>query len=304
MVIRLGMIGYNEGNGHPFSFAAIVNGFDEAAMREAGWGVIADYLAPRSAGELGIPGVEVSHVWAPDPEIAEQIRRASRVPHRVNEVGELIGRVDAVMIARDDWQEHERLAKPFLDAGLPTFVDKPLTLDESELRRFEPYLDRGLLASWSGLRFAPELDALLELPEPPDRIQGSGPLHWDTYAIHLLEPALRLSRRSPVAVVPRAGAHESVTVELAGGGRIDVDVLGDPSTPFTLTVPSAEGTVRVDLRDRFTSFKRAIEHFVCTIEAGRPVVPPEATLAVVRTLIAGRECLASGRRVTLATKAA
>ena len=30
--VRVGMIGLSEGNGHPFSFSAILNGYDDAAL--------------------------------------------------------------------------------------------------------------------------------------------------------------------------------------------------------------------------------------------------------------------------------
>ena len=35
-----------------------------------------------------------------------------------------------------------QMAQPFLEAGLPVFIDKPLSLDISELRAFKPYLEK------------------------------------------------------------------------------------------------------------------------------------------------------------------
>ena len=37
MVIRVGIVGLSEGNGHPFSFSAIINGFSDVGMAAAGW---------------------------------------------------------------------------------------------------------------------------------------------------------------------------------------------------------------------------------------------------------------------------
>ena len=53
---------------------------------------------------------------------------------------------------------HFQMARPFLEAGLPVFVDKPLSLEVSELRAFKPYLERGQLMSCAGMRYARELD--------------------------------------------------------------------------------------------------------------------------------------------------
>ena len=47
MVMRVGMIGFSEGNGHPYSFSAIVNGYDKAAFDLSGWEVISGYLQKR-----------------------------------------------------------------------------------------------------------------------------------------------------------------------------------------------------------------------------------------------------------------
>ena len=42
----------------------------------------------------------------------------------------------AVIIARDDHEQHWDFARPFLERGLPVFLDKPLSLEVEELRRF------------------------------------------------------------------------------------------------------------------------------------------------------------------------
>ena len=63
----------------------------------------------------------------------KKISEACFIKNVVTEPNELIGKVDAVIIARDDWQSHYKLSKPFLKAGIPTFIDKPLTLDLKEI---------------------------------------------------------------------------------------------------------------------------------------------------------------------------
>ena len=44
LVINTGIIGLSEGNGHPFSFSAIINGYDKIELKKSGWKVIYDYL--------------------------------------------------------------------------------------------------------------------------------------------------------------------------------------------------------------------------------------------------------------------
>ena len=81
--IKLGIIGINEGNGHPFSFSAIINGFDHEGMKNSGWDVIYDYLKIRDASEFGFDNVQVTHAWTQDPEQTRKLARASKIPNIV-----------------------------------------------------------------------------------------------------------------------------------------------------------------------------------------------------------------------------
>ncbi len=80
MTLRLGVVGLSEGNGHPFSFSAIVNGYDDAGMAASGWPVIHDYLRLRDPSEFGGLGAQVTHAWtqSPRPRSASVARAASR----------------------------------------------------------------------------------------------------------------------------------------------------------------------------------------------------------------------------------
>ena len=43
-MLRFGIIGLNEGNGHPYSFSAIFNGYDESRLEECPYAAIRAYL--------------------------------------------------------------------------------------------------------------------------------------------------------------------------------------------------------------------------------------------------------------------
>ena len=54
---------------------------------------------------------------------------------------DVIGEVDAVIIATDKGYEHVERCRPFVEAGLPVFVDKPLADNEEDLRTFVRWVD-------------------------------------------------------------------------------------------------------------------------------------------------------------------
>jgi predicted dehydrogenase len=134
--VRVGMIGLSEGNGHPFSFSAIINGYDDAGLAASGWPVIYDYVRRRDPSEFGIAGLQVTHAWTQDETVTQSLCRACRIPHAVSRREAMLGEVDAVIIARDDAETHLEMARPFLEAGLPVFIDKPLSLNLDALRFF------------------------------------------------------------------------------------------------------------------------------------------------------------------------
>jgi hypothetical protein len=192
------MLGMIPGNGHPYSWSAIVNGFDPAAMDACPYPVIRQYLGAQPAGSGRIPGAQVTHLWTDVPAEAAGVAAAALIPHVVARPEQVIGEVDAVFIATDDGYDHVRRARPFIEAGLPVFVDKPLALTVEDLRTFVAWEKAGArLLSSSGLRYAPELAPYLAGTTNPALgdlrwISGLSCKTWERYGIHLLEPIARV----------------------------------------------------------------------------------------------------------------
>jgi len=80
--LTLAMLGMVDGNGHPYSWSAIFNGYDPAGMARCPYPTIPDYLGKEPQDSVQIPGARVTHVWTDDPADAEQVveRPAMFVP--------------------------------------------------------------------------------------------------------------------------------------------------------------------------------------------------------------------------------
>ena len=72
-MIKLGLIGISKGNGHPYSWAAIINGYEEKLMLDCGFPVIPDYLSKHKFPEESIKTMTVSHIWTQDINISQHI---------------------------------------------------------------------------------------------------------------------------------------------------------------------------------------------------------------------------------------
>lgn len=302
MVTRVGMLGISDGNGHPFSFSAIINGYSESGLRDAGWPGIYDYVCRRHASEFGVGDMHVTHAWTQHAEQTARLCAAAAIPNSPADYLDMIGEVDAVIIARDDPETHRRLAIPFLEAGIPVFVDKPLTLASDDLRCFARYLRQGLLMSCSGMRYARELDAIRagQVDHGPLKlVRGTIVKDWARYGVHLLDAILPLLDAYPVAVQPLPAGHDSVAVIMSDGMIVTIDALGDAPAIFRIELQGNRHISHVDITDNFSMFRRMLWEFWRMIVEKRPMVPVPTTLTVIRTLMAGQLALATGKEVSL-----
>ena len=56
-MINIGIIGLNEGNGHPISFSCIINGYDDVELKNTGWDVIYNYIRIQNKADFGFENV-------------------------------------------------------------------------------------------------------------------------------------------------------------------------------------------------------------------------------------------------------
>lgn len=293
MVIRVGIAGLSEGNGHPFSFAAIINGYSDTKFTEAGWPVILKYLRDAPSGQDGIPGVRVTHAWTQDADITEMLCAATKIKNRSQNLIDMIEEIDALIIARDDWEEHFKMAKPFLERGIPVFVDKPLTLSVSELNYFSSFIESGKLMSCSGFRYASELSNFdkiqLEIGEIR-LISGTVVKDLEKYGIHMLEAVSHFEGilGETVVITRNFSDHESFSFKFDSGVSLNLDCLGEVNKVFHLSVYGEKSCAHFDLLDNFSAFKSTLERFFEMVVTGEPAIDPQKTVQLMRLLIASK----------------
>lgn len=298
MVIRVGVIGVSSGNGHPFSFSAIINGYSDEGFAESGWPVIHSYLKNRQPADFGFDGVSVTHAWTQDKEITKKLCCAAKIEHAVDEPQMMLGHVDAVLIARDDWRSHYTLAKPFLDAGLAVYIDKPLSLDLTELEYFKSYLEGGKLMSCSGLRFAKELQDVSDLGNLRC-INGTVVQNWERYGVHLLDAVFNTVDARPISIARHPAGHDSFTIAMDDGSVFNVNAIGAGPKTFRLDYFGSQRHCQVDMHDNFSAFRATLALFFEMCRTGIPAIDPEDTLTIMRTLMAGLAATHEGSHVSI-----
>jgi len=304
------MLGMIPGNGHPYSWSAIVNGFDPEAMAACPYPVIPRYLGAQPAGTVRIPGAQVTHLWTDNPAEAPAVAAAALIPHLVTRPDDVIGEVDAVLIATDDGFDHVRRAQPFVEAGLPVFVDKPLALTVDDIRTFAHWENAGArILSSSGLRYAPEIRPYIDGAGRRALgdlrwISGVSTKSWERYGIHLLEPIARLlgTGFDSVRLESPAAGVEIAHLTHRSGVQATIPVIADGGATFgTLHLCGTGGQVTLRLADTYTAFRNQLLEFIAFARGGRPSYPFTETLELMSVLVAGIRSRNEGsRRVGIA----
>ncbi len=106
--------------------------------------------------------VTISGLYGENAEETKSLAELQNVSYIANNPSDLIGKVDAVMIMFRDGNKHLSYAKPFLDAGIPVFVDKPFTCTVADAEELIWNAKQGgsLLCGGSYVKYAPALEEL------------------------------------------------------------------------------------------------------------------------------------------------
>ena len=81
------------------------------------------------------PEIEVIGIYSNEPEAVQKLHDQFGTPI-LNDFADAVGQVDGVMITARHGDNHYKYAKPYMDAGIPMFIDKPITCTEEEAVTF------------------------------------------------------------------------------------------------------------------------------------------------------------------------
>ncbi len=284
------MLGMIPGNGHPYSWSAIINGYDPVHMAACPYAAIPQYLGAQPLEAVRIPCASVTHLWTDDPAEASGVAAAAKIPNIVAKPEDVIGEVDAVIISTDDGADHVRRARPFVEAGLPVFVDKPMATTPEELAQFISWKNQGAqILSSSGMRYAPELS---ELENSRWMWMTSITCKtWERYGIHALEPVFKLlgAGFTQVRTCHRQGA-DIVTCEHASGVTATVAAVHEAYGSFGVIHAYGGETHRsVQMKDTYSAFRNQLLAVIAWLESGTDPYPFDDTVELMAVILAGIE---------------
>lgn len=294
--LKLGLIGISDGNGHPYSWASIFNGYDRDLMEECGFPVIPRYLEKQIFPKDQISEAKVTHIWTQSNALSQQIARTTNIKNVIDNPKQFIGSVDAVLLARDDADFSRELAYPIIEAGLPIYIDKPLAFSVDEAKKLislQKY--EGQIFSCSALRY----DLGLKLTQKDLRRIGSirsihaiFPKEWNKYSVHVIDPLLQLiPNRGNLLKSNKwiSGDQTLLSLEYKNKLEIHIHNTGKSISPISLRVIGANGWTDLFHNDTYKTFKAALSNFILGIINKEVKISSRQMLEVIELVELGRK---------------
>ncbi|MFK0402579.1 Gfo/Idh/MocA family protein [Microbacterium sp. NPDC090225] len=252
----------------------------------------------------GVGDALVTALVAGDPERTAALAELGGIERIATASAELIGEVDALIVATRDGATHRALAVPFLEAGVPVWVDKPLALSVADADAILAAAGSTPVTSSSTLRWLPDTDAVAAALPSIGEVQSlavTGPADPDGpygglffYGIHLADLAQRLVPGVPEEVEVEHSPGRVRARYAVGGVGVTLDFVrpeGEASAPFRVTAVGSGGTEGREIVVGSDYVRPGVEAFVRMLDSGELPVPREqmtATVAVLAAVVAER----------------
>ena len=215
----------------------------------------------------------------------------------------MIGEVDAVICATDIGDEHVERCRPFLEAGLHMFIDKPLVNNEEDLKTFINWRKEGKkFISSSSMRYTKELEPYYKNHyELGELMYICRPMakKLETYGIHALECIYPLLGEGFLSV-QNTGTHERAMLHLVHENGCHVHIpQGTGMCDGGTLIVGSKGTRYIKSEDYYYSFKKQLDLFVRWMRTGEEPFPFTQTVELMKLVIGGIKSREDGGRKVL-----
>lgn len=214
----------------------------------------------------------------------------------VDKPEEMIGKVDGMLIESVDGTVHFERARPFLEAGIPCFIDKPFACSVMDARKIVELSDkwRAPVFSSSSLRYALEVTTYQQQQNQhgvlagavtwgpatasPHPQRNAGLFHYGIHAVEVLYTLMGRGCQQVVNVYEPAA--EVVTGRWKDGRIGTVRGLRQGATPFGFTAFAEKGVSTIAIETRFI-YRELLKKVVEFFQTGRSPVAIEETLEII-----------------------
>jgi len=289
---RIGIIGTE--NSHAMAFAKIIN------------------LPSPLTGKLLYPDAKVVGVYGPDKSTAQPIVDEAKAEFVAECPEEFFGKVDAMLITNRKGSLHAGYAMPFIEKGLPLFIDKPFTSCVKEANALVEAAKKSgsKLSGGSGVKLAYDVlmlqNSVRNLVASGDMVSGSMNFAADPeseydgfyfYSPHLTEMALTVFGHDVRSVFTRD--NDGSRISIWRYDDFDVSLHYSKNTPASSAVIySKTGNIMRNI-DVSMIYSHEVEHFIHMLRTGEMPESYESLVMPVRMIAAVEESVKTGAEVKI-----
>lgn len=289
---RIGIIGTE--NTHALTFAKIIN------------------LPDEKTGKLRYPDAKVVGVYGPDVATAQQIINEANAEFLADSPDDFFGKVDAMIITCRKGSLHAQYARPFIEKGIPCFIDKPFTVDIKEAQDLIALAKKNNvpLSGGSGCKLA--YDVLLLQNEVEQMVKTNGmitgvinfPADPDSeydgfffYAPHLVEMALTIFGHDVKSVMAFEKNLSRICLFRYENYDVTLNFTKD-AKQYTAVIYGKEKNVVRNIDITFI-FKKEVEHYIHMLRTGEMPQTYEELVTPVVMINAIEESVRTGKEVAI-----
>ncbi|HCL02205.1 MAG TPA: oxidoreductase [Lachnoclostridium phytofermentans] len=289
-MIRIGILGSD--NSHALAFSKLAN-------------------LPDEAGNYLYDDVRVTSIYGLDKERTQVVAREGRIETIVEHPKDMLSYVDAVMVVFRHGNLHYKHALPFIEAGIPTWVDKPFTILPSEaihlINTAEKY--NTLLAGGSTCKYCPDVLSLQQefhhlhqnrsvisanFNFPGELTSPYGGIYF--YGGHAIEIMTTIFGKNPISV--KTDVHCGNLIALFKYEDFAVTIHFAEVSEFFATIYSSDKVITHPINIS-TVYRQGFQKYVDALKKGRMPEDFNSLLRPVLLLEALEKAIDTGGEITI-----
>lgn len=291
-MFRIGIVGSD--NSHAEAFSQLIN------------------LPNKETGEFEYPDCKVTAIFGLEKERTEQVARDGKIEFIAEKVEDMYDKVDAVMIVFRHGDLHAKYAMPFLERGIPVWLDKPFTISNEDCKmvieaskKYNTILTGGSTCKFAydvlmvknarenGGRIGKIRSAMMNFPATLENEYGG--IYF--YAGHLAEMAATAFGYDMKSVMATENNGDVIAVLKYDDFQVALNFLAD-ANQNTVLVIGDKGVMYRELDISFV-YRLGLDEFVKTLRTGVIPVSHEKLYKTVALLNAVKESYTTKKEVAI-----